>query len=157
MNLYLSIAFTLLALVAGMYLLAKTKAESLGKLFKFISWCVLIVAGLSLLCQLGRGACRMACRTGICTPSENCMPEMMIEKHVHMNGMKGDCGMHSGCHEMPACRTGGEECCSGKQCDEMKESHGKCCDEMEEGGKECNHDMKKGCTMDEKKDSAKGK
>jgi len=149
MNIYLSIAFTLLAAVAGMYLLAKTKTEALGKFFKFISWLVIIVAGLSLLCQLGRAACRMICCTDMCPPSENCMPDMM-EKHGHMKGMNGDCKMHSGCCEMSR-----EECCSGSHCDEMKGSHGKCCDEMA-GEKECNH-MKAGNGMEDKTDSAKAK
>jgi hypothetical protein len=153
MHLCLSIAFTLLAAVAGMYLLAKTKAEALGKFFKFISWCVIIVAGISLLCQLGWIACRMVCCTGICPPSENCMPDMMIQKHSQMNGMHGECSMHQGCCEMPDCRSGREECSSSRCCDEMKESHGKCCDEMREGEDGCDHGKKD--HMEAKEDSAK--
>jgi hypothetical protein len=147
MNFYLSIAFTLLAAVSGMYLLAKTKAESLGKFFKFISWAVIIIAGLSLVCQIGRAACRMLCCHERCVFSDNCMPGMTMEK-VHMNGMNG-------CNEMTSCRTGGEECCGKHGCN-MEGVHGKCCDEMEEQGKECNHDRKNG-HMEETADSAKTK
>jgi hypothetical protein len=145
MNLYLSIALTSLAIIAGMYLLAKTKAESLGKFFRFTSWLVIVVSGLSLLCQVGCGMCRMACYSGVCPPSENCMPRMM-EEHGCMDRMKGSCSMHEGCQGM-------EEGCGRKSCDGMSESHGKCCDEMHESG--CDHDMKKDHEMEERKDSLK--
>jgi hypothetical protein len=165
MSIYLSIAFTLLAAVAGLYLLAKTKAEGLGKLYSVVSYLVIIVAGLSLTCQLGRGITMMACRTGICTPSENCMPGMMIHKEINMRGMGGDCKMHSGCREE-------EMCCEsrmhgggmGNCCDmEGGGSHGDCC-KGGEGKKGCMEEgeaggpgMKGGCKMDMKKDSAKAK
>jgi hypothetical protein len=148
-NIYLSIALTLLAAVSGMYLLAKTKAENLGRFFSFISWCVVLIAGLILICQLTRGILSMACRTGICPPSENCMPEMMIDKHVCMHGMKENCMMHSRC--------GTEECCSGKGCEGMNKAQGKCCDEMEEGEDGCHHGMNKECKTEEKKDSLRKK
>lgn len=149
MNIYLSIAFTLLAGVAGMYLLAKTRAEQLGKIFSIFSYLVILVALLSLVCQLGRAACWMACSSGICEPSENCMPGMMMHKRIMMHGMSGDCKMNSGCDGM-------EECCSSEKCGEgMREcrmeckdmkmgGHGKCCDEMKEGGEECGEGMMHG-------------
>jgi len=105
MNIYLSVAFTLLATVAGMYLLAKTRAEALGKFFRFVAWTVIVVSGLSLICQLGRAGCWMACSTGICTPSENCMPGMMncheeenddeecCDHHGHGGGRNNCCEM----------------------------------------------------------------
>src|SRR5437016_13932943 len=97
MNLYLSIAFTLFAIVAGMYLLAKTKAENLGRFYSIVAWLVIVVAGFSLLCQLGRGALQMACRTGICPSSENCMPGM------YKKMMMGGCCTKSECYERDEC------------------------------------------------------
>ena len=137
MNFYLSIAFTLLAGVAGMYLLAKTRTESLGKFFSFVAYTVIVIAGLSLLCQLGRAACWMACGTGICTPSENCMPGMMIHKEIRMHGMNGcqededaECCDQSGHGE------GMNGCC------EMKGGHGRV-NKDSEGKQGCMHDEEK--------------
>ncbi len=142
MNLHLSIAFSLLALVAGMYLLAKTRSENLGKLFSFISWLVVIVAGINLVCQLAWGGCMLACHTGICTPSEHCMPGMM-----HGGGMHSDCDeMEEGCGEGHGGEMGGHrDCCKGNE-----EGKGGC---MEEGDKEkeCDHDHEM------KSDSSHGK
>ncbi len=164
MHFHLSIAITLLTLVAGMYLLAKTRTENLGKLFRFVSYLVIIVAGLSLLCQLGRGVCVMACRTGICPPSENCMPGMM-NKEMKMHGMSGDCSMHSGCREEERCCESRGHCEGMSSCCEMNEGrgHGDCCKEAGEGKGGCMKDgdkeggMKKGCMMEMKKDSVKAK
>lgn len=129
MNIYLSVAFTLLATVAGMYLLAKTRAEALGKFFRFISWTVIIVAGLSLLCQLGTSACWMACSTGICTPSENCMPGMM---GCHE---KGDDDEECCEHQGHGCKSGG---CEMKGDHRHGEGNGGCMEENEDE----NHEMK---------------
>lgn len=160
MNLYFAVALTLLAAVAGMYLLAKTRTENLGKLFSIVSYIVIIVAGLSLVCQLGRGALKMACRTGVCPPSENCMPGMMMHKEIIMNGM-GECRMHSGCREEEECCESRGHCGSMKACCDMDRGHGDCCKEGE-GKHECKGEdegmgMKKGCMMDMKKDSVKAK
>jgi ABC-type nickel/cobalt efflux system permease component RcnA len=168
MHIYFSIAFTLLAAVAGMYLLAKAKTENLGKFFNIVSYLIVIVAGLSLLCQLTRGVCRMACRTGICPPSEHCMPGMMIHKEINMHGMSGGCAMNSGCGEEERCCESKGHCEGMSGCCEMKCSHGQggeCCKDgnegkggcMKDGEKECSHDMKKGCEMNMKKDSVKTK
>jgi hypothetical protein len=142
MILYISIAFTLIAMVAGLYLLAKAKAEGLGKLFSITAYAVIIIAGLSLLCQLGRSAMHMACRSGICPPSENCMPGMM-HKEIIMRGPHGECGMHAGCRDE-------EECCESRSCsDEMGEGggmhHG--CAEMRGHGDCCKHGEGKGGCM----------
>lgn len=147
MNLYLSIAFTLLAAVAGMYLLAKAKNENLGKLFTLVAYLVIIIAGFSLLCQLGRGVCSMMYCKGGYSSSENCMPGMMMHKKIIMHGTSGECRMHSGGEEMDECCPG-ERCCGGMSgCDMNMRGHGKCCDEMKEGGEGdegCGHGMKEG-------------
>ncbi|HLG34336.1 MAG TPA: hypothetical protein VI757_05595 [Bacteroidia bacterium] len=96
-----SISLSLLALVAGMYLLDKTKKEGLGKFYNFISWVVIVVSMLILLCALTRGVWRMSCRHDMRSSMEMCRPGMMgndgcmpMRGH-HMKMMRGDC-----CEEM---------------------------------------------------------
>lgn len=88
MYIHLSIALTLLAIIAGMFLLAKTRTESLGKLFSFISYAIIFVAGLSLACQLTSGVCRMACRTS--GSGEQCEGMSNCSEMKHGRG-HGDC------------------------------------------------------------------
>jgi len=151
MNLYLSIAFTLLAAIAGLYLLAKTRTENLGKFFVVCSWIIILVAGLSLLCQLGRGTLRMACRTGICPPSESCAPDLM-HKEIIMRGAPGHMRMteDDACCEKKAC------CGRMGSCYETEEMHSGCRTEESKG---CMHDdgRHSGCAMEMKKDSARSK
>ena len=140
---YLSIAFTLFAIVAGMYLLAKTKNENLGKLFRIVAYLVIIVSVLSLLCQLGRVASSMMCCHGMYESSENCGQGMMMHKKIIMHGMQGERRMHSCGEEMEGC-CAGERCCGGMNgCEMEMHGHGTCGDEMEEGDEGCGHGMKK--------------
>jgi len=120
--LYISIVFTLFALLGGMHLLAKAKKEMLGKFFTWISYIIIAVSLLLLICQCTRGIMRMACRSGICPPSENCMPGMMSAsggRHCRMG--YGRC-----CDEMKECKMKNNDAC----CDKMKK--GKCADMDEE-------------------------
>jgi len=75
----------------------------------------------------------MACRTGICPPSENCMPGM-----IHHGGMMRHCEMGGGkcCDEMKECKMKSDDAC----CDKMKK--GKCAD-MDEEKEEKTDTMKK--------------
>ena len=138
-------SLALLAIVAGMYLLAKTKKEELGKLFKWVSYIVVICGFLCLACLLGQGIVHLSCRTGICGP-ERCHGMGMMPGGPHcgmgmeggmcapmgggcMKGMQGCCkgheGMGRGCRgEMGKC--GMEK----KGCGGMNEEEEK---EMEEG------------------------
>ena len=68
-------SLSLLAIVAGMHLLAKTKKEDLGKFFKYVSYFVIVVGFLSIACIGARGI--MHCRYG-----------------------RGHCGMQQGCEGM---------------------------------------------------------
>lgn len=115
-----SIALSLLALVAGMYLLDKTKKEALGKFFNFISWLVIVASLLILLCALTRCVWRMSCRPYMGSSMEMCRP-----------GMTGDdCCMPMRGHKGMT----REECC-----DEMmggKKMRGGCGDMEEEGDDE---------------------
>lgn len=94
----ISISFSLLALVAGMILLNKTKKEGLGKFYNFISWLVIIVSLLTLLCSLTRGVLHMSYRHHMDRSMEMCRPGMMggsdyckpIRSH-RMGMMRGGC------------------------------------------------------------------
>lgn len=142
---YVSVAFTLIALIAGMYLLAKSKAENLGKFFTLVSYFIVIVAFLSLLCQMGRGTMMMACSTGICPPSEKCMPGMTMHKEIMMRSGDGE----EECFESRSHCGGMSHCCAMHHEDCCKGGDGK--DGCMKGGED--HDMKKGCMMG--KDSVK--
>lgn len=114
----ISLSFSLLALVAGMYLLAKTRKESLGKFFGFVSWLVICVSLLAMLCSLSRGAMHM--RGGYY------MERSMEYCHPGMGMMDEDCcmpmrGHHQGMMD--------EEYCGGMM--GKGKMKGKCC-EMEE-------------------------
>src|SRR5260221_10294914 len=91
--LYISISITLFALLGGMYLLAKTKKEMLGKFFTWISYLIIVVSLLVLICQCTRGVMRMVYHNRGYYESENCC--MMRE-----GGMwHGRCVMHfNGCN-----------------------------------------------------------
>ena len=111
-----SISLSLLALVAGMFLLDKTKKEGLGKFFSFISWLVIVVALLILLCSLSRGVWRMSCRHYMGGSLEMCRPRMMDEDCCMP--MRGRGGMMD------------EDHCGGMMGKgKMKDN---CCEEMEE-------------------------
>lgn len=111
----ISIALSLLALVAGMYLLDKTKKEGLGKFFKFISWLVIVASMLILLCALTRGVWRMSCRNSMGNSMEMCRPGMMGDDCCMP--MRGHKGMTR------------EECCDEMMGGDKMRSH---CGDMEE-------------------------
>ena len=135
----LLIAFTLalLVIVAGMKLMAQAQKESLGNLYKYVSWFVVVMGFLCLLC-VGMH-CAMRCHRNHCERMEN-----RCEMHEHSgcnemmhcnHGMMGGCMMHNGgCNEMMEggnCNMGNGNCNHmGGDCKEKMESN---C-EMGDGG-----------------------
>ena len=117
--LYLTICITLFVIIAAMHLLAKAKKESLGSFFTWVSYGIIVIAILILLCQLARGFRRM------CSPKEKGMHGMMMMGGHHMM-MRG--GMHD--EEMECCegmggRMGHDGCGSRMKCDDdMKDGRG---------------------------------
>jgi len=127
-----SFALSLLAIVAGMMLLAQTKRENLGNVYRYVSLFVIIMGVLCLLGALGKGAmkcCKMGHRR--MEMREYRMDGgMMMRGHGMMGhrGMMGGCGMMErgccndmmgGCNEnmggMNECKEGmNEECNEGK-------------------------------------------
>ncbi len=128
---YISICVTLLTMIAAMHLLAKTNKEALGSLFKWVSYAVLIVASLLLLCQVTRGIAKMCCHKE-CKEKSHCemgkmgghRGMMMMEKECRMHGEEGCCEMEKMHKKM------GKGDCSYMKCEEETE---KCGGKMKSG------------------------
>ena len=137
--LLIATALSLLAITAGMFLLAKTQKEEFGKIFKYASYFVVSTAFLCLICIGARGMrhccmggnqeCRMekkgAGMPGAC-PSmmeqgESC-DRMMMQKKCHKGMMKNCCCSKGGMCAEEGEENEGEE--MGKCCKKKKE---KCC------------------------------
>ncbi len=88
MNCLTGLSITLIAIVAGMLLLAKTQKDNLGTIYKVISYFVIISGFLALICGACCGVCRLAhCGQGGCSSMEKC-------------SMMGEQGMEGGCCKM---------------------------------------------------------
>lgn len=107
MNCLIGLSLTLIAIVAGMLLLAQTQKENLGNIYKAVSYFVIITSFLAFLAGVGCGICQLAhCGKGDCSPmgkcqtmNERCMPG----EGCCMGGMEGCSRMtgHGGMgHEM---------------------------------------------------------
>lgn len=78
-----AICLTLLTMIAAMHLLAKSKKEELGSMFKWISYFILAAATTVLVCQ-SICAVHMCCSNRCGYGMEQCMG-------MHHPGMRGDC------------------------------------------------------------------
>jgi hypothetical protein len=170
----IAFALTLLAIVAGMMLLAYTKKENMGNFYKYVSWFVIVMGFLSILCvgaHCGMKCCMMGrqhmmAKERMMMGDDGCMMGghgMMGYHHRHMMGgcgmmMNEGCGnggMMNGCGHMNGCCEGMNQCHEGmSECHEgMSECHegmGQCSEGKDAGS--C--PMMKGGMMMEKKDSA---
>jgi hypothetical protein len=109
----IAFSLSLIAIVSGTFLLAKTKSEALGSFFKFISWFVIIMGFLSLIC-LG-----IRCMKHSCHREGKCGKEMRMGEGRHcMEGKEGSEEM-----ERTHCDHGRME----KQCPMMNHENGKHC------------------------------
>jgi hypothetical protein len=114
MHIYISICVTLLTLIAAMHLLLKAKKEEVSSLFKWISYFIVLVGLLILLCQLARGIKQMLHHgDGECR--EECHPWMRC-------GDGGMGGMHGGMHGYMMYGHDGMKCCDmdEEECGDMK-------------------------------------
>jgi len=111
--LYIAIALTLLALMAGVLMLWKVKTDAMGAFAKWMSYLVVVISLGMLLCELGQACVRM----------------------MHCRGH--DRGWHHGMQGMQYCPP---EMCGGKAC---WIPAGSCCTkgdgEMECGDEEMEH------------------
>ena len=90
MNIFIAIPFTLLAFVAGIYLLAKSRAEGLNRYYRWAAYLVIVVSLLMLGCNLTRGVLGMMHHRG---------EGRMIKK---IERIRVGEGMHDR-HGMPCC------------------------------------------------------
>ena len=88
----ISLALMLLAVAAGMFLLAQTKKENLGNFFKYVAWIIIIAGFLGVACSVTRSVCRMSgCSYGnkdCGSIKMNCGPMMQQECH---KGIGSEC------------------------------------------------------------------
>jgi hypothetical protein len=120
MFIYVTICVTLLTIIAGMHLILKSNsAPGTSAIFKWISYFIVLVGLLILLCQVVRGISRMR-HHGDKDGYEEC--------YSGMHGMSGCCMMMSG--------HGGMKCC------DMEEEEGDACCDMKMKGDSAEHMMK---------------
>lgn len=100
---FISLSVTLLTIIASLFLLAKVRNENLGIFSKLVSYLVLILALLMLVCQLIRGVDKM--EKGRCE-KEGCSKEMrmggegnMMCKHGEGDNMMCRHGKGEGCNK----------------------------------------------------------
>src|ERR1700733_242372 len=82
----ISFALALIAIVYGAKLLADSKKENLGGLYKYLAWFVIIAGFLMIICDAGRGI------MGMCHMRE----ARMENKEMMMMGRGGDDGCMMG-------------------------------------------------------------
>src|SRR5690349_21834050 len=99
MHIYISICITLLTLIAAMHLLLKANTQQVSSLFKWISYLIVTVGLLILLCQVVRGVMMMR-HHGDNDCKEECHP--WLKCNPGMRGMHGGCMMYG---------HGGMRCC----------------------------------------------
>ena len=133
--LYVSICLTLLTIVAAIHLLLKINKEQGASIYKWLTYLVIVVALLILVCQISRGAMKMMCHEN----DEKCdRKEMVFRKHhqMHMR-MMGEEG-EDNCGEMKDCEMIDGRCIM-KDGKEMKKE---CCEEEDDDddASEMHHD-----------------
>lgn len=100
----ISLPLALIAIVFGAKLLAQSQKESLGGLYKFLSWFVIVAGLLIVLCDLTHGCMRM-CHRG-------CDDGMMNQRCMMMDRCDGGMMMNYPPMWM-MCHHGGMNCCNG--------------------------------------------
>jgi len=146
---HISLCVTLLTLIAAMYLLAKTKKESLGSFFKWVSYAVIVITILMFVAEFVHGMMRMGHRRMHkevrIEMNDSAHHKMMMmkdgdddddmEDNEEMHGMRGYGNHHGSC------------CCGGymNMCRDEKMGHGDkmgdCCEgsESDSASKEMHH------------------
>lgn len=155
----ISLALSLLVLLAGLFLLAYAKKEGLGKLTKISSYVAILFGGVvfvgGLTCALFFGSCPKGkgCKSGKCPIPPHERMEMRHHKGMMMEGHHGM--KKGGCHDMKAkdCCATDKKSCETTKCEsekkadccskDKKEVKASCCGETKcEKGKECSKDGK---------------
>ena len=135
MGIICGISVSLLVVVAGLFLLAKTKKEQLNNTFTFASFTVIILGILLMIASVIGGMCHVM--------SSKCGERSTYQKHHSF--MMGDYGKGEGsCYKMQK-HHGMQMCCKEQKGDKMHKwgKSGKC-----RGGKTCDKKNcdRKGCS-----------
>ncbi|MFI5218142.1 MAG: hypothetical protein ACHQNT_01550 [Bacteroidia bacterium] len=107
MECYTGLGILLLAIIAALFFLLKSKNENAGALTKWIAWLVIFIAFISITCMLyncWRGGCCFG-GTG-CGNDNSC--SMPRSHHGDMMWMEKECG-----HEDAEMRMAKSHCCMG--------------------------------------------
>jgi hypothetical protein len=83
MHAMIGISLTLLVIVAGLFLLAKTRTHTLGTFFKIASYTVITAGFLCLVCCIMHYCCHMGC-----SGNSSCADNGQCEMHHGHGGMK---------------------------------------------------------------------
>lgn len=112
---FIAVSITLFTLIAGVYLLAKVRNENLGIFPKLLTYLILAVALLMLVCQLYRGVGKMKGHEGNRHGFHHEMmmdgdgDHMIIKKEFRKRGKMGKC--KSGMGEKACCTMGADGEC----------------------------------------------
>lgn len=93
--LLIACTLALLVIIVGMKFLAQVQKENLGNLYKYVTWFVIIMGFLCLLCIGARCALRHCSKYNSCTMQQNC--PMMDHDGCSGMGNMGGCGNMMGC------------------------------------------------------------
>ncbi len=137
----IAIALLLLALSAGMFLFYKTQKESLGMLFKIVSWFIIVIAIGSLVC------CSVRCVFMGCNKGDSCSSTTSCDARSEgCEFGESDCGGRDGKRfkkrmmifkeDENGCERKGEGCCEEKaecdaEIDKSENGEKKCCADKE--------------------------
>jgi hypothetical protein len=69
----IALSLSLIAVVAGMFLLARARQENLGTFYKIVAYFVIVCALIVFGFGFAGTICRHRCMSGGCSPSEQCM------------------------------------------------------------------------------------
>ncbi len=95
MILAVAISFALLAIVAGMFLLAKTRKDNLGKCFSFMSWFVVFSGFIIILFAVSAGTCKYVHHHKMmCNKEMNCKFDKKPCMMGDFDGCRGMCCMN---------------------------------------------------------------
>lgn len=148
----ISLALSLLVLLAGLFLLAYAKKEGLGKLTKISSYVAILFGGVVFV-----GGLTCALFFGNCSKSEGCNGgKCPIPMHARMEMCHNKCMMmKEGCHKMEekSCCSKDKSSCEKSKCSsekksdccktDKKEVKESCCGDIKcKPGKECAKDGK---------------
>ena len=144
MGLTVSISMAVIVIIAGMFLLAKTRSENLGKLFNFASYSSILIGFALLIGSISCGICNMMCNS--CGNQSSKCSQRVDAK----------CGATKSCakwQDNNGCKKGqGKNRCSKKRNDKTK---GKCCKGKSEGKDSSKQITKEVITDDEGNETVK--